>query len=33
MTDPNSTTSMIWIYENDELCGLVMPIRVPEGGF
>lgn len=33
MSDPNSTTSMIWVYENDELCGLVMPVRVPEGGF
>lgn len=32
-TDPNSTTSMIWVYKDDELCGLVMPIRVPEGGF
>lgn len=25
MSDPNSTTSTIWVYENDELCGLVMP--------
>ena len=33
MSDPNSTISMIWVYENDELCGLVMPVRVPEGGF
>ena len=33
MSDPNSTTSMIWVYENDELCGLVIPVRVPEGGF
>ena len=23
----------IWVYENDELCGLVLPVRVPEGGF
>ena len=33
MTDPNSTISIIWVYENDELCGLVMPARVTEGGF
>lgn len=33
MSDPNSTISMIWVYENDELCGLVMPVRVPERGF
>lgn len=33
MSDPNSTISMIWVYENDELCGLVMPVRVPKGGF
>ena len=33
MSDPNSDTSMIWVYEDDELCGLVMPVRVPEGGF
>ena len=33
MSDPNSSISMIWVYENDELCGLVMPVRVPEGGF
>lgn len=34
MSDPNSsTTSPIWVYENDELCGLVMPVKVPEGGF
>lgn len=32
-TDPNSTISMIWVYEDDELCGLVMPIKVPEGEF
>lgn len=32
MSDPNSDTSMIWVYENDELCGLVMPVRVPKGG-
>ncbi len=32
-TDPNSTISMIWVYEDDELCGLIMPIRVPEGEF
>ena len=33
MSDPNSDTSMIWVYEDGELCGLVMPVRVPEGGF
>ena len=33
MSDPNSTISMIWVYENDELCGLVMPVRVTERGF
>ena len=33
MSDPNSTTSMIWVYENDELCGLIMPVKVPEGEF
>lgn len=33
MSDPNSDTSMIWVYEDDELCGLVMPVRVPERGF
>ena len=33
MSDPNSTISMIWVYENDELCGLVMPVRVPEEEF
>lgn len=33
MSDPNSTISTIWVYENDELCGLVLPVRVPEGGF
>lgn len=33
MSDPNSTTSMIWVYENDELCGLVMPRIVSERGF
>lgn len=32
-TNPNSTTSIIWIYENDELCGLVMPVKVPEREF
>lgn len=32
MSDPNSTTSTIWVYENDELCGLVLPERVPKGG-
>lgn len=33
MSDPNSTMSTIWVYENDELCGLVLPVRVPKGGF
>lgn len=33
MSDPNSTISTIWVYENDELCGLVLPERVPKGGF
>lgn len=30
MADPNSTMSTIWVYENDELCGLVLPVKVPE---
>ena len=33
MSDPNSTISTIWVYENDELCGLVIPARVPKGDF
>lgn len=33
MSDPNSTISTIWVYENDELCGLVMPVRVPKEDF
>ena len=33
MSDPNSTISPIWVYENDELCGLVLPRIVSKGGF